>query len=167
MSDHNGSTKSPGKVVARNLAEVAHDAVTIAELQAALLKTELKQCSENTMGPMALLMVASLIFVGCIPVLMLALAFVLSESTGLSQALSTVIVVVSGFVISAILGLAAYQKLRKNSIAFERSRTEFSRNVAWIKQALKVIAGFRDAITPTMGSQVESYETARRGAPVR
>jgi len=162
MIDHNGSMKSPGKVVARNLAEVAHDAVTIAELQAALLKTEMKQCSENTMAPLGLFVAAGLIFVGCIPVLMLALAFVLSESTGLSQAISTVIVVLGGFLTSAILGLVAYQKLRKNSLAFDRSRAEFSRNVTWIKQALKVIAGFRDAAAPTMGSQAHSYDAASR-----
>jgi uncharacterized membrane protein YqjE len=141
MSQDNGSAQSPSKVVARNVAELAHDTMTIAELQVELFKVELEQYTQAATKPLAFLMISALVFLGCIPVVLLGLAFLLTELTGLSQGWSTLLVAVCVSVIAIVCALIEAQQLNKTSLALERSRAEFRRNVIWIKQVLKAIAG--------------------------
>lgn len=137
MSETNGSSKSPTKAVARSLGELAHDAVTLADLQVELLKTELRNEVGGTVKSVLLLVFAVVVILGCVPVLLMSLAYALVELADFSQALSLLIATLVGLVIAGSLAALGWRKLRNDSITLQRSRDEFSRNVDWIKQVLK------------------------------
>jgi len=137
MTERNGSTESPATVVARSFAELAHDVATMAELQAELFKTEFQQARRDMVMPLLLLTVAAVVGLGCVPVLLLSLAYALVELAGLSQAVSLLIAALVGLLGGAVAALLGWRKLRDSSMTWERSREELSRNVTWIKQVLK------------------------------
>ena len=65
MSEHNGSTHFPPRTVARNVGQFAHDVVSLAELQAELLKVDAEDYLKRTAKPL------------------IALAFLIATVTGL------------------------------------------------------------------------------------
>lgn len=141
MSEQNGSVKSPAKVVARNMAEVAHDAIKLAELQVALLKMELRDFLRAAATPVVLLLFSFLLILGCIPVVLLGLAYMLVDFAGLSPALATCSVGAIGVVGAGLAAVWGAQKLRAVALALERSRGEFQRNLDWVKHILKFSSG--------------------------
>jgi len=137
MTERNGSTESPTSVVARSFAELAHDVATMAELQAELFKLEFQQARRDMVMPLLLFTAAAVVALGCVPVLLLSLAYALVELAGLSQALSLLIAALVGLAGVAVAAGLGWRKLKHGSMTWERSREEFSRNVAWIKLVLK------------------------------
>lgn len=136
MSDQNGSVTMPGKTAARHTAKLMHDALTLAELQAELLKVEAQQRLAGAVKPGVLLIAALSLALGCVPVLLLGLAYSLTDIVGLARALSLLIVTVVGLVAAAAGASIAIGRLKK-LMDFSRSYDEFNRNVNWIKQVLK------------------------------
>lgn len=137
MSKDNGSTTSPAKVVARSAAELGHDAVTLAELQTELLQRELRQWLRGAATPAILLASAVIVALGCVPVILLALAYGLVEFSELSQALSLLIAAMVGLAVAGVIAALGWRRLRDNAVTLARSREELQRNVSWIKHVLK------------------------------
>jgi hypothetical protein len=137
MSERNGSRNSPTSVVARSVTEFAHDVLTLTELQADLFKMELQQFRRAVVLPVALLLTAVVVAFGCVPVVLLCLAYSLVEFAGMSQALSLLIAVLFGATVAVLAAFLGWRRLRSGPLQWERSREEFGRNVAWVKQVLK------------------------------
>lgn len=137
MSKGNGTTTSPAKAVARSMAELGHDAVTLAELQTELLQSELRQWLRGAATPAILLVSAVIVILGCVPVILLTLAYGLVEFAELSRALSLLIAATVGLAVAGVAAAIGWRRLRDNSAKLARSREEFQRNIHWIKQVLK------------------------------
>lgn len=137
MIDRNGSAKSPTKTVVRNTAKLFHDAVTLVELQAELVKIEAQQSLRKTVRPVVLLIAAACLALGCTPVLLLSLAYVLIDAAGLSHGLSLLIAGCAGLIVAVAVIAVAIRRLTHGVIGFSRSIEEFKRNISWMKQALQ------------------------------
>ena len=153
MSQHNGSANSPARNVARNMAELGHDMVTLGELQAQLAKAEISSWVRSFIWPTVLLGAALFVTLGCIPVLLLALAYVLVESVQWPHSLALLIAGVVGLAIAGIAGGSGLYLLKKNPALLEKSQEEFKRNLSWIKQVLKAKSNPPGACDPLTGGR--------------
>jgi hypothetical protein len=145
MSAHNGRRTSPPRVVARNLAGLAHDVFALSELQAELLKIDLRHASGTIVRALLLLAVAVAIGLGCVPLLLMGIAYLLVEFAGWTYSLAFSVVAVAGLGLAGVIGLIGWQRLRGSGSALSRSRDEFRENIRWIKSNLVSRSGTRAA----------------------
>src|SRR5688572_6887891 len=143
---HNGKT-SPFVSVARDVSQVAHDVVELAELQAALARTELQGWWKQFIMPVVLLLIGAVVAASCILLLMASAALQLSEVAELSVPLSLLLVAVAGIVLTLALSGAAYLLIKKTRGPLQQSKQELTRNLRWIKTALKT------STQPAMGNR--------------
>lgn len=137
MIHHNGKTSSPPVAVARNMSQVAHDVVELAELQSALVKLELSGWWKQLVFPTVLLIIAGIVALSCLPILVLSLAYGLAALTSLELGWCLLIASASCLVIAAIIGLVGWMKLKAAQAPLTESRRELSQNLRWIKSVLK------------------------------
>lgn len=135
MSEHNGSSGFPPQAVVRNVSEFARNVITLAELQTELLKVDAQESLKKLIAPIVLLATTMLIILGCVPVLLTALALGLAAA-GLADWQAFLAAAGIGLALAAITGLVGWQRLRKLPAILNRSKQEFSSNVAWVKGAL-------------------------------
>jgi len=74
---------------------------------------------------------------GCLPIALVALAVALKEITTLSLSASFGIALLVGLGLSALLAIPAIFALRAEVHMFDRSLTEWRRNLQWFKDTLK------------------------------
>ncbi|QDT50447.1 phage holin family protein [Symmachiella dynata] len=136
MSEHNGSTHFPPRTVARNVGQFAHDVVSLAELQAELLKVDAEDYLKRTAKPLIALAITLVVALGCVPMALATLALGLVQA-GLQTWLAFLIATVTGLIIASLSGIAGWLWMGKSFNAFRRSKQEFRSNLTWIKLALK------------------------------
>ena len=153
MSQHNGAA-SPTKTVARGMAELAHDVVTLGELQAQLAKAELDAWARSFILPVVLLASGLFITLGSVPVLLLSLAYVLVEQAGWPLSLSLLVAGVVGLAIAGAVAGIGLWRLRKHPALLVESRDQFNRNVNWIKQVLRTQSNPPGRCDPVSGGQI-------------
>jgi hypothetical protein len=137
----NGRTELPPQVVARNSASFLADVTTLAELQGKLLIVDLQEGINKLIGSVALLIGGGAIALGCVPIALAALAVVLAETTRLSLAASFGVALLVGLLLAAALTIPALIALKKGLWMFERSRTEWRRNMQWLRDTMKRMGG--------------------------
>jgi hypothetical protein len=133
----NRTTELPPRAVARNTAEFLHDLTTLAELQGKLLVVDLREGISNLVTSVVLLCAGAAIALGTIPIALAALAITLDEFTNLTPAACFGIALLVGVVLAALLAVPAIYAIRKGVWMFDRSQTEWRRNVQWAKDAMK------------------------------
>jgi hypothetical protein len=72
-----------------------------------------------------------------VPIVLTLVAELLMQAAGLSRAAAFSIAVLSGFIVALAMGVVGWSCLRGVVGMFERSREELTRNMTWIKHALK------------------------------
>ncbi|MHB8972872.1 MAG: phage holin family protein [Pirellulaceae bacterium] len=137
MNRHNGHTPSPPNGVAKGMAELTHDTMSLAELQFELFKIDCRDGLPRILIPVALLLFAGTVAVGSVPIALLLFAEFLVQAAGLSRAAALSIAALSGFVVAAVMGFAGWSYLCRVVRVFERSREEWARNMNWIKCIFK------------------------------
>jgi len=137
MNRCNGSTQSPPKGVAKGIGELTHDIVSLAELQFELFTIDCREGLKRMLVPVAMLLVAGIVAVGTVPITLIFIAEFLTQAAGLSRAAAFSIVALSGFIVALAMGVVGWSYLRGVVRVFERSREELTRNMTWIKHALK------------------------------
>ena len=137
MNRRNGSTTSAANVVAKGMGELTHDIVSLAELQFELFRIDCREGLKRMLVPVALLLFAGIVAVGTVPVALMLIAEILTQDAGLSRAAAFSIAALSGFVVALGIGVVGWSYLRGVVRVFERSREELTRNMTWIKHALK------------------------------
>jgi hypothetical protein len=137
MNRRNGSTPSPPNGVAKDMGELTHDIVSLAELQFELFRIDCREGLKRMLVPVAMLLVAGIVAVGTVPIALIFIAEFLTQAAGLSRAAAFLIVALSGFIVALAIGVAAWRRLRGVVRVFERSREELTRNMTWIKHTLK------------------------------
>jgi hypothetical protein len=137
MNRCNGSTQSPPKGVAKGMGELAHDIVSLAELQLELFRVDCRDGLRRIMIPVALLLFAGFVAAGTVPIALILVAEVLVQTADLSRAAAFSIALMSGVIVALAIGVVGWSYLRGIIRVFERSREELTRNMTWIKDALK------------------------------
>lgn len=137
MNQRNGSTPAPPNGVAQGMGDLTHDIVSLAELQFELFRNDYRAGMKGLLVPVALLLFAGMAAFGTVPIALLLLAEILIQVAGLSRAWALSIAVLSGVIVAVALGVVGWSQLRGVGRVFRRSREEWTRNLNWIKLALK------------------------------
>lgn len=132
-----GASPTPVPDLARSSAEFLHDITTLAELQTKLIQLEARQAGRQLRMPVAGFIAGLTLAIGCVPIALAALGLALAEYTQLTYAASFGIVVLIGLALSGVTLFVSYRLWRKGVHVFERSQSEWQRNVQWFKETLK------------------------------
>ncbi len=133
----NGSTEAPARAIGRNVSGFAHDLSALADLQFRLLSLDLKQALSRLTMPVVLAVSAAALLLGCLPVLLLGLGWLLVEYADWMVSWSFLLVAGCAILLAgAMLGLA-YSRVRHSFDTLNRSRDEFVRNVNWLKSVMQ------------------------------
>jgi hypothetical protein len=135
-SGTNGRTGAPRAVV-ENLSDFLHDVVTLSELQAKLFVADVNDFRSGAIVPGALLGAAAIIALGCVPVLLMAIAWLLIDYEVLSQGWAFLAATGIGVLLAVVLGITGWVLFRRNLAVLERSQLELQRNITWFKSVLK------------------------------
>jgi len=133
----NGQKRREESTVASSFSELTHDVIELAELQAQLFTLDVKEMSQSTRTSLVLAIVSASVLLGSIPAALIALAELLVQTLGWSQAAGFGVATVVGILVSAAIGAAAWSRFRTGLVTMRRSREELSRNIAWIKSNLR------------------------------
>ena len=74
VNERNGSPETAPRALARDVGEFAYDVLTLAELQAQLLVTDLQECGQRGLVPGLVLICGVALGLACFPVALAALA---------------------------------------------------------------------------------------------
>jgi protein-S-isoprenylcysteine O-methyltransferase Ste14 len=135
--ENRGGADSPPRAVARNAAEFLHDVVTLVELQASLLKIDIRQSLGRLVMPIIALVVGAIVLLSCVPILLASVALLLVETLEWTYAQAFFCSLGIGLVLGGIACLAGVWFIRRSFDPLARSRTEFVQNFTWVKQMLK------------------------------
>ena len=132
-----GSTPEPPNGVAKDVSELTHDIMSLAELQFELFKSDCRNGLKGLLIPVVLLLFATIVAVGTVPLALICIAEVLVQAAGLSRAAALSITGIGGVIAAVALGIVGWSQVRGVGRVFARSREELTHNLAWIKHALK------------------------------
>ena len=135
MIPTNSSRTSETETVSHGIGRVAHDIVTLAELQAQLFKNDLHEATHRFTRPCAIFTSGILLLLGTIPVALIAIALALIAA-GLTPLAAYASVGLAGLIVAAALALRGWQRLCAMPPAFTRSREELAHNIVLIKDAV-------------------------------
>ncbi len=135
--NRNGERITPSGHMGRNVSGLAHDLMTLFELQFQLLRVDLKAGVRRAIVPIAAMAVGAVLIFTALLLLVSAVAMLVQESTDLSAGASFAITGGSAILLAAVMMFAAWLKLRTSFDVLSRSRQEFKENLRSIKSALK------------------------------
>lgn len=132
----NGKRRSPVSGFAGQAANVMGDLLELAELQSRLAKADAKLAAGRMIRPIALLLVGICGALASLPVLTMGLAGCLAAVTELSlwQAQLVVGLIVALAAVATIY--LSVKAIRRSTLPFERSATQLTYNIAWLKSVL-------------------------------
>jgi hypothetical protein len=116
--------------------DLLHDVVSLSELQAQLLAVDAKESVNKAKLPIALLVGGTVLALGAVPVLLLALGEALYLWADWNRPLAYLASGLVGVVVAGIMLYVAWQQTGAVIAVFDRSRVELAENVRWIKYAL-------------------------------
>jgi len=137
--------RSPQRAVAHSIADLAHDASVLFELQTKLFKAELGTATQRVVTPIALFAVAGVLAIISLPLLLVCFAYVLVEVADLSHWLSFLLAAALGLVLAGLFGGIGYVFLKKLGSPFPRSQAELQRNIEWFRGSMRPQATPSDA----------------------
>lgn len=133
----NGRARTDKPNVATSFGDLAHDVIELTELQAELLAMDVRDTSRSVRLGVVLGAAGIVLFLGSVPVLLAALAYLLIEQRGWSHAAGFGAATLVGLLLSGgVLG-AAWWRLRTSVVTLHRSRDELRRNISWVKSSLR------------------------------
>ncbi|WP_166819709.1 phage holin family protein [Thalassoroseus pseudoceratinae] len=112
------------------------DFITLAELQAELLRVDSRDATRQLVWPLVLSVVGLGFIIGCFPLAVFGISWWLAAVTELSLAGASLIVATAGLIVAAIVFYGAWRSLTQVWQYFNRSREEFKQNVNWFKRTL-------------------------------
>lgn len=128
---------SPAAGMSRNLADLLHDLIALAELQWQLVMVDLEEGRSKSIVPLILLVLGAVLGLSTLPVALLTAGWLLVNLAGMSEHAAFSIVTVSGFLLSAGALWIGYRLLSNALNVLGRSRSELQENLRWIKRALE------------------------------
>lgn len=119
-----------------NASRLLHDLVSLAELQTQLFAIDAKQSVRRTLRPVVLFAAAGAIALGLIPVVLAGIAALLMLA-GLHLVAAVWIAVALGGIAAGALVWLARKQLQSWPRMFERSLSELSLNMTWLKNNVR------------------------------
>ena len=122
--------------VLSNLVEFGGNMTSLAELQAKLAASELREYAGRAAAPIGIIVAAGVLVTGAVPVVLLGCVELLCTRYAIAR--DTALLATSGIALTIGLVAIAFAatKLIRALDAFRHSREEFTRNVAWVKSVL-------------------------------
>ena len=135
----------PATRLGRGIAALAHDAATVAELQAKLVALDLKASSRFIRLSLLLGIAGGTLLFACLPVGLIGVAELLVAVGGWNEWVAYLAVAIIGILASAMLFWLGWRTLQKSSGMMHRSQEELARNLQWFKAALRGEQASREA----------------------
>jgi len=117
-----GRVRTEQPNVASSFSGLGHDAIELAELQAKLFSLDVKETTKSAGLSIALVIGSACVLLGTIPVLLIALAQLLAEQLGWSQAASYGVAALVGILVSVGICAAAWARFSTGIATMKRSR---------------------------------------------
>jgi protein-S-isoprenylcysteine O-methyltransferase Ste14 len=123
--------------IRKNLAGLAHDALTLAELQVQLLSLDLRDARQGAGTALSQVLVGAVLALGAIPVLLLAAAHLLVESAEWPPSVAYATVGVLAALVALVLVRLGWRRTARSLATVQRSRTELMETLRWLKESLR------------------------------
>jgi hypothetical protein len=120
-----------------NLAGLAHDALTLAELQVQLLTVDLRDARRGAGTALVQVLIGTVLALGCVPVLLLAAAHVLIETVQWPGSAAFGVTGVGVAAVAAILLRIGWRRTTQAIATVQRSRAELVETLRWLKDSLR------------------------------
>lgn len=120
-----------------NLAGLAHDALSLAELQVQLLSVDLRDAKRGAGPALALLVVGAVLALGSIPVLLIAGAASLIEYADWSSPAAHGVMGAAAVALAVLLLRIGWNRTVRALGTVQRSRSEFTETLQWLKNSLR------------------------------
>jgi uncharacterized membrane protein YqjE len=137
INEQNGSPQTASRGLARDVGEFADDVLTLAELQVQLFVADMQECGQRARVPGLVLLCGVALGLACFPIALAALALLVIQVFGTSYAAGFLIAVAVGAVLSALLCVIGWLRVRERLAVLGRSQQELVRNLRWIKKVLE------------------------------
>lgn len=137
LTNRNEVSESPPRAAARNVSELMHDIMLLAELQGQLAMVEFRQELKKLIPPLAILVGGLVLALSCLPLALVCIALVLDEWTDLSRPVAFLITLGGGALLAVATVLGSVFYMRSSIGLMGRTRTEFSLNLRWVRKMLK------------------------------
>ncbi|RIK88578.1 MAG: hypothetical protein DCC67_00575 [Planctomycetota bacterium] len=128
--------RPPNEVMRRNIRHLSADVITLAGLQAELLKVDLRDWSKAIVRAAIAAVAAVVLLLASLPALIIGLGYLLSETTDLGRGASVLIVAGCFIAAAAVCGGLAVWSLKRDRGMLQPFREELRRNVQWLKDVL-------------------------------
>jgi len=126
---------SPASVVG-NIAGFGNDVVTLAELQAKLTVIDTKECISRATTPIIALAAGAVVALGCVPVVLLGVADLISSASGITPGAARLIVSLVALGAAGAIAYLSFKAVTGSLTSFRRSNEELTRNVSWLRSVL-------------------------------
>jgi uncharacterized membrane protein (DUF485 family) len=136
LEERNGPHQTTARSLRKDVGDFAHDVLTLAELQARLLVTDVKEISQNAKIPSLLIVCGMMFGMACTPIALVALALFVVEIFEVSYAIGFLVAAIIGAVFSGTLCAIGAYRLRNCIKVLNRSGRELKCNVSWLKNLL-------------------------------
>jgi hypothetical protein len=117
--------------------DVALDIIEVGELQVRLARIDAKSASTQSIAAFALIAGGTAIIVACLPLVAIALANVLSDLLEWELWITQLVIGLISTCIGLMLTMFGTLRLWYAISAFERTSTELTNNMSWLKQLVR------------------------------
>ena len=128
--------EAPGAALRHSATGFIHDLAVLAELQVKLFLHDVQQTAGRMVLPLMLLGIGLVASVCVLPIAMVGVAWFLADA-GMQIGWAFIASAGIALLVAGLFLLIAYAMIRSRISPLDRSREEFARNLAWIKNVLK------------------------------
>jgi hypothetical protein len=127
--------------MAQNLAGIAHDLLTISDLQMRLFADDLRALRNRVLRALAIWLIAYGLLVAALPTALIGGGFWLADMTHLSSAAGLLVISFGALLLVAGLFVVGWWQITRQRSELQRSRNELHNNWVAIRQLLSSYAG--------------------------
>ena len=136
-----GTRDASPHVLAQNMAGIAHDVITIAELQVQLFAVDLRALRDGLVRGLVILVIACALLLAVLPTALIGTGLWLADVAHVSTAAGLLWVAFGAVLLVIGLLLAGWRQLERQRVGLERSKKELRANLAAMRQVLSSYAG--------------------------
>jgi hypothetical protein len=136
-----GTRDASAHVVAQNMAGIAHDVITIAELQVQLIAVDLRALRKGVMCGLAIWVIAFALLFAALPTALIGTGLWLATVAHLSTAAGLLWVAFGAVLLVVGLFFVGWRQLERQRVGLRRSKKELRANLAAMRQVLLSNAG--------------------------
>ena len=136
-----GTRDASAHVLAQSMAGIAHDVITIAELQVQLFAVDLRALRKGVIRGLVIWVIACALLFAVLPTALIGTGFWLASVADLSTAAGLLWVALASFLFVIGLLIAGWRQFTRKRTALGRSTKELHNNLATMRQVLSSYAG--------------------------